>query len=138
MMYLVKWSYPNRNAFCKAWAVSFTKKREAQKWKEQFVARGDGRTASEVIEVRHKPWYHLRNTLATRRFACANMAKAAKAYADYIGSIGNECAYTDSLLDEVQKRLDELSKAMADYRLHDDAATCPDAGQDGDPMLDVE
>ena len=137
-MYLVKWSYPNRNSGCNVGAVSFSKKRDAQKWKEQFVARGDSRTASEVIEVRHKPWYHLRNTVENRRFACAKMAKAAKAYSDYIGSIGNECAYTDSLFDEVQKCLDELGKVMADYRLHYDAATCPDVGQDGDPMLDIE
>lgn len=136
MMYIVKWTYPNRNEYCKAWAVSFSKKRDAQKWREQFVARGDGRTASEVIEVRHKPWYRLRNTLASRRFACADMAKAAKAYSDYIGAIGNECAYTDSLLDEVQKRLEALTKVMADYSLHYDAATCPRAGSDDDPMLD--
>lgn len=136
MMYMVKWSYPNRNAYCTAWAVRFSSKLAAKKWKEQFEARGDGRTASEVIEVRHKPWYHLRNTLASRRFACADMAKAAKAYSDYIGSIGNECAYTDSLLDEVQKRLDEFATVMADYRLHYDAATCPHAGDDDDPLLD--
>lgn len=136
MMYMVKWSYPNRNAYCKAWAVSTSSKREAKKWKEQFEALGDGRTASEVIEVRHKPWYHLKNTLASRRFACADMAKAAKAYADYIGSIGNECAYTDSLLEEVQQRLDKLVKVMADYQLHYDAATCPWIGSDSDPLLD--
>lgn len=136
MMYMVKWSYPNRNAYCKAWAVSTSSKREAKKWKEQFEALGDGRTASEVIEVRHKPWYHLKNTLASRRFACADMAKAAKAYADYIGSIGNECAYTDSLLEEVQQRLDKLVKVMADYQLHYDAATCPWIGGESDPLLD--
>ena len=136
MMYMVKWSYPNRKEYCTACAVTFSSKREAKKWKEQFEALGDGRTASEVIEVRHKPWYHLKDTLARRRFACADMAKAAKAYSDYIGSIGNECAYTDSLLDEVQKRLDELATVMADYRLHFDAATCPQAGDEGDPLLD--
>ena len=143
MMYLVKWSYPNRNSGCNAGAVSFSKKRDAQKWKEQFVSRGDGRTASEVIEVRHEPWYHLRNTVKNRQFACAKMAKAAKAYSDYIGAIGNECAYADRLIDayadrlfdEVQKCLNELGKVIADYRLHYDAATCPDVGQDGDPML---
>lgn len=136
MMYMVKWSYPNRKEYCNAGAVTFSSKREAKKWKEHFEALGDGRTASEVIEVRHKPWYHLKDTLASRRFACADMAKAAKAYSDYIGSIGNECAYTDSLLDEVQKRLEELTTVMADYRLHYDAATCPQAGDDGDPLLD--
>jgi hypothetical protein len=136
MMYMVKWSYPNRNAYCKAWAVSFSSKREAKKWKESFEALGDGRTASEVITVRHKPWYHLRNTLATRRFACADLAKAAKAYSDYIGSIGNECAYTDRLLEEVQNRLEKLNKVMADYSLHYDAATCPQAGSEDDPLLD--
>lgn len=136
MIYMVKWSYPNSNEYCKAWAVSFSSKREAKKWKEKFEALGDGRTASEVITVRRKPWYHLRNTLAARRFACADMAKAAKAYSDYIGSIGNECAYTDRLLEEVQKRLEALTKVMADYSLHYDAATCPKAGNNGDPLLE--